>query len=696
MVVEAKGPVRATLRLEGAFGATGMVGLIRLHFFAGSATVRFEVTVRNPQRARHPGGCWDLGDPGSILFEDVSIAFGLQHDSASVFARCSVDPSEPAAVFTPPFEIYQDSSGGDRWDSTNHVNRERRVPLTFRGYRIRSGDGERAGHRASPILTLADAQGRELSVCVPQFWQNFPKALEASVDQLVVRLFPRQHADLHELQAGEQKTHAFAVAFGADRVGGPPLEWVRSPLHASSTPEHYAASRAIPYLVPERHDTRGDYLRLVQSAIEGDDTFERKRERIDEYGWRHFGDVYGDHEAVRHNGPHPLNSHWNNQYDTVAASAIQFLRSCDFRWWRMHVEMAAHVRDIDIYHTDSDKSAYNNGLFWHTAHYVDADTVTHRTYPRRAKVSGGGPAAGHTYATGLMLHYFLTGDALSRDAASGLAQFVVDVDDGRKTIFWSLSRAYTGLASESGTPDYHGPGRGSANAVSALVDGHRLTGDDRYLAKAEQLIRRCIHPQEDIARHNLGFIEYRWYYTMFLQSLGKYLAHKETLGQLDHRYAYARASLLHYARWMREREYVYLDKPELLEFPTETWAAQEIRKSDVFELAAYYASDATERAAFLDRSQVFFRASVEGLEARPTRSLCRPVAVLMGTGWQQAWFQRFPDERPPACAMPSDFGVPETFTPQKAIAMRRAVLIAGAAGLAGLAALIYAVALFVV
>ena len=60
-----------------------------------------------------------------------------------------------------------------------------------------------------------------------------------------------------------------------------------------------------------------------------------------------------------------------------------------------------------------------------------------------------------------MLHYFLTGDALSRDAASGLAQFVVDVDDGRKTIFRSLSRAYTGLASGSGTPDYHGPGRGS-------------------------------------------------------------------------------------------------------------------------------------------------------------------------------------------------------------------------------------------
>ena len=46
-----------------------------------------------------------------------------------------------------------------------------------------------------------------------------------------------------------------------------------------------------------------DYLQLVDAAIEGDDTFEHKREVIDEYGWRHFGDIYGDHEAVFHKGP---------------------------------------------------------------------------------------------------------------------------------------------------------------------------------------------------------------------------------------------------------------------------------------------------------------------------------------------------------------------------------------------------------
>ena len=49
----------------------------------------------------------------------------------------------------------------------------------------------------------------------------------------------------------------------------------------------------------------------------------------------------------------------------------------------MMSELAAHVVDIDLYHTTQDKSAYNGGMFWHTYHYGDADTATHRTFPSR-------------------------------------------------------------------------------------------------------------------------------------------------------------------------------------------------------------------------------------------------------------------------------------------------------------------------
>jgi PcRGLX-like N-terminal RIFT barrel domain len=694
LVVEARGPVRGTVRLEGSFGSTGLAGEVRLHFFAGSAVVRFDVMVRNPHKARHPGGFWELGDQGSILFTDLSFTLALETTTPGQFACSSVEPCVAIEAFQLPFEVYQASSGGQRWNSTNHVNRDGRVPLAFQGYRVVSKEGTRLGRRAQPVVTAGRDDGTELSVCFHAFWQNFPKAIELSSTELALRLFPHQHGDLYELQGGEQKTHTFAVSFGPDTVSTPALDWIRSPLHTSSAPEYYAFTEAIPYLVPETQDSRIAYLTLVRSAIEGADSFSEKREQIDEYGWRHFGDVYGDHEAVHHRGAQPLVSHWNNQYDTVAASAIQFLRSGDARWWHMHVEMATHVRDIDIYHTNQDKAAYNNGLFWHTSHYIDAGKCTHRTYPRHQGVHGGGPAAGHTYATGLMLHYFLTGDPWSFEAAMGLARFVVDIDDGSKTVFRWLSRSSTGKASESGTPDYHGPGRGSANSLSTLLDGHQLTGDGVFLAKAEQLIRRCIHPAENIDDRNLAFIEYRWFYTMFLQSLGKYLRYKEHLGQVDTMHSYARASLLHYARWMSQHEYVYLTKPEVLEHPTETWAAQEMRKSEVLQLAAYYSTDSSDRARFHERSELFFNSSIDGLEARPTRSLCRPVAVLMGTGWQQAWFHRYPDARPPlpAADASQDFGPPLAFTPQRTIAVRRATLLGGVLLIAALVLLVLAVA----
>src|SRR5205085_782607 len=133
------------------------------------------------------------------------------------------------------------------------------------------------------------------------------------------------------------------------------------------------------------------------------------------------------------------------------------------------------------------------------------------------KVCGGGPGNEHNYTTGLMLHYFLTGSPRSRRAVIELAQWVLDMDDGRRTIFRWLDRGDTGLASATVSPLYHGPGRGGGNSINALLDGYRLTGNPAFRAKLEQLLHRCIHPADDIAGRNLLDAEYRWSYTVFLQ-----------------------------------------------------------------------------------------------------------------------------------------------------------------------------------
>jgi hypothetical protein len=195
------------------------------------------------------------------------------------------------------------------------------------------------------------------------------------------------------------------------------------------------------------------------------------------------------------------------------------------------------------------------------------------------------------------------------------------------------------------------------------------------------LIRRVIHPADDVPARNLLDAENRWFYVMFLQSLGRYLDYKAELGQLDERYAYGRASLLHYARWMAENEYPYLDKPEILEYPTETWPAQDMRKSEVLKYAALHA-EGIERAQFFIRSDFFFRYSVNKLTEMPTRTLARPVVLLLSFGFMQAWFRKNPAAMAPAPAVQtSDFGRPEVFVPQKVRAKKRFVMLAAAVSL---------------
>src|SRR5207249_3164960 len=104
-----------------------------------------------------------------------------------------------------------------------------------------------------------------------------------------------------------------------------------------------------------------------------------------------------------------------------------------------------------------------------------------------------------------------------------LSDWVLRMDDGRLNFMGWLDAGPTGQASSTTEPNYHGPGRGAGFSVNAVLDGWLLTGRMGYLNKAEELIRRCIHPADDIAARDLLNTEKRWSYTVFLTSLARYL-----------------------------------------------------------------------------------------------------------------------------------------------------------------------------
>jgi hypothetical protein len=670
--IEALGPLRATICMQGMFLGAGQNTLARfvsrLSFYAESGLVELRFTIHNPHAATHPGGLWDLGDPGSVYFRDLAIHLPLRAQSD---VQCLWTPQPHRPLITSPathVEIYQDSSGGKNWSSTNHANRYGRVMHTFQGYRVMADSRlVDEGKRATPMMAIG---GRETCIvaAVNQFWQNFPKALEADHNTLNIRLFPQQYRDIYELQGGEQKTHTVWLQFGRQHQRMPDVRWWHCRLQPRTTPEWYARSKTIGYLTPRSANKHAGYQALVDTAIVGNNTFFDRREVIDEYGWRHFGDFYADHEAVGHQGDTPLVSHYNNQYDAIYGTMVQYTGSGDPRWLTLMTDLARHVIDIDIYHTDEDRPAYNHGLFWHTDHYTDAATATHRTYSqatgaRGGQHHGGGPSNEHNYTTGLLYYYYLTGDRLAHDAVLGLANWVINMDDGSHRLLGHLSRRPTGLCSSTVSRYYHGPGRGAANSINALLDAFALTREMQYLAKAEELTGRCIHPKDAIAQRHLDDVEHRWSYTVFLQVLGKYLDLKAEAGELDYMYSYARASLLHYATWMLDHEVPYTQVLERVEIPTETWPAQDMRKSNVFKFAAKYASEPL-RSAFLQKAEAFFQACVTDLLSFGTCTLTRPIVILMTNGYMQAYFDRFLEETAPLPEVAYDFSGPQDFTPQ--------------------------------
>ncbi len=683
--IEAAGPVRAVVRTRGAARFDNGRPLrveARLHATADSPVLRVDVAVTNPEAAQHPGGIWELGDAGSILLRELRLTMPVRDADRAAF---SLEPSAPLAdVPRGGVRVFQGGSGGENWQSPVHRAADGSVPVPMQGYRVRAGDVERTGRRATPRVALHDGEGGA-SVSLHPFWPEFPKAMSAGEGELRVDLFPADDDARHELQGGERKTHRLAFAFGAGALRGE-ADGHRAPLDAFPDVETFVSSGAIPRLVAREDDPHEIALRLTDQAIDGPESFAAKRERIDEYGWRNFGDLYADHEAVGHAGAEPFVSHFNNQYDPVYGAFVQLARSGDVRWLDLHRDLARHVADIDVYHTERDRSAYSGGMFWHTAHYVDAGRSTHRSYP--SGTVGGGPDNEHDYATGLLHAFYLTGEPAYADTVRELADWVIRRDDGSTTPMRFLDGGPTGLASKTRDPDFHGPGRGAGNSVQTLLDAWRLTGSEAYRNKASEILRRTIHPADDPAAHDLLDAENRWSYTVHLQALVRWLHTMAEADRLDEDYAWARESLLTYARWMAEHERPSLQHPERLEYPTETWAAQDVRKTEILLEASSFAGSDEERNRFRERAFFFLEESLRTLDGFETKACTRPVALLMRYAWTAAAFRA---ESVPALPFgPRDvsFPAPVPFVPQKRRAMRKAAFLAAGAALAGIVGII--------
>jgi hypothetical protein len=612
---------------------------VHLRFFALLPWVKIETSIHNADAAAHPQGLWDLGDPGSFQFSSFDLQFNL--DSAS---QISMQCSDEEYSAEQELCVLQTASGGENWQSPVHVDANNSDTVTQNGYQIKY-DGKQLNKngRVTPVVSCK-LGSYFFDLHYDNFWQNFPSALCITTTDLAVGLFPAQVNYSYELQGGEKKAHTCWLSVATTQTS--PFKNAHH-AYAHVDQSWLAKCNVIPWL-PESHKPDG-IDGLIAQGLQGESNFYRKRELADEFGWRHFGDLYADHETDGYQGQDFFVSHYNNQYDPIYGFLRQFLISGDKKWFDLANDLANHVKDIDIYHTNKDKAQYNGGLFWHTDHYLKAYTATHRSYSNKQEsnayqdhAGGGGPGGQHCYTTGLTIHHLLTGSESSKQAVLTLGKWISHVYEGDGTCLELLlafkNRAMAGV--KDLFTERYPLDRGTANYVIAMLDCYELTQNHDYLNLAQHIIQHTVHPHDNISQRGLENIEACWFYTVMLQAICRYLGVQEARGQLDDNFYLARDTFLHYANWMLENEYPYLEKPEILEYPNHTWTAQDMRKAHIFYAAYYY--DPVHNLAFLEKGNYFQGYVAQQLQQTNTVQYTRILALLMQNHGPAQYYGQLP------------------------------------------------------
>ena len=634
MNIEAQDALTATCVISGSYQIDGSKNL-RAKFtfeFLPDSQLNVVCELHNPQRAVHPGGIWDLGDDGSVFFKDYSLAVSTEDHSQ---AKLKIESESDWLTDSAPLCLFQASSGGDNWDSPVHVNADNEVCNQFCGYRLSKNNKTIAeGNRTQPKLAFEKEQQR-YTVNLKNFWQNFPKSIDIEPSTVSIRLFPHHHGDNHELQGGERKTHEIFFDFNPLD-----LETIRSgrPLARLDTAT-YENTRVFRYFSHAQKDKA--YENLINTSLDKSKGFLAKREILDEFGWRNFGEIYADHETYYHNGDNLFVSHYNNQYDPIESFAKQYALTGDTEWYQLMSELADHVMDIDIYHTDNDRAEYNKGLFWHTDHYTEAQTATHRTFSSLQidehgdLARGGGPGPEHCYTSGLVYYHYMTGSEEAKKTVLGLGEWIYNYHEGTGTLIETArktlqedSKVFINTCKGAKIFKYAYPlDRGTGNYIRTMLDCYELTDEPHYLAHAEHIIKSTAGPSDEIDLRDLDKTEANWFYVVFLQELIRYLDLKRDLDQFDNNFYYTRSTLLHYAHWMVENEEPYLNSADELEHPNATCIAQETRKVNVLYAAYRYALK--NRSPLLEKARFFRDYLVGELTNNDTLHYARIQVLLL-------------------------------------------------------------------
>jgi hypothetical protein len=514
---------------------------IRMQFVLGSTAVRIDFTVENnhsliPDDMGQPSNAHNQGAVNSVYLGSLGLCVRLRGESAP---RLLTENEVDLPSLSQPLLLHQDSSGTDFWNAyIGSVGWPGQESLAHprlqsycndKGYRITGGGlvVPVTGNQARGWMAVQAGSGAWLQWSMRDFWQNFPKTLEARPDgTLRVDLFPQGERFRHNLRIGEEKTHRLLLSLGRDGFSPANQDAIakafNEPLVGVVAPEWIQATGVlpeVPLVQPDRWPLYEDYVRVAFEPSRifdpatddtnfGNRTLLETIENYNFYGWQDYGDVPLDYEAF---GEHQAGQ-MNLKYWFLYGLWTQFCRSGDLRWHALARPAAWHMADIDLLHIPDEGPQHwaHGAYFGHSQHDEPGNLNPNR--------NSNSPSVDLVFGVpGLVLGYYLTGELRFLDSAKESVQ---------------------GIESMAQFVDFANPQpwdsqiqRAQANLIFAYMEIYRATGDEHWLEQLKQSVQPLLeldskpwltNPRAYGAAHPGAFIR-MFMMNQVLWTLGRYV-----------------------------------------------------------------------------------------------------------------------------------------------------------------------------
>ncbi len=335
------------------------------------------------------------------------------------------------------------------------------------------------GKQAQGWIEALGPQSR-IHAAVRWFWQQYPKALTARDDQLEIGLFtPTEKDPFYLPNFGESKRHDIWFTLTRDSAAATdpnPRRQSGAERHASSAPhsrEGFRQPTTQAGLSPERSlalladspprlfDGRWFCLSGAFAVLDPD-WFEHQP-KIAHWVEESYGDissarVLNGQFGIRNFGDFPYGGQgqWMNGYWAMIGGSLYWgLASGDPRWIQRSCEISRHIADVDCVRVPPDRPDWRE---WDgVTCALGFDHSQHKDLAKWPAFQQG---------ESLFLHYWMTGDPDSREAALANADYII--------------RNRSGLGSSEA--------RSQARPMLTLLRAWQATADRKYLDAARQYL----------------------------------------------------------------------------------------------------------------------------------------------------------------------------------------------------------------